>query len=161
MLSKSCWLDQLKAPAPVAVSDIAIRLAGEGVPLCAIARAIRVPSGELRQQLEAARLDGRLADLPPVDWDRRPPRPCDHDRQALAVRMIFGATPAETALLLTLMRCGSVAKQRFSAPESVTVQIHHLRKRLAPFGIQIISIWGHGYALADGDRERLLAMISP
>jgi hypothetical protein len=75
--------------------------------------------------------------------------------------MIFGATPAETGLLLALMRCGSLAKQRFPAPESVTVQIHHLRKRLAPFGIRILSMWGHGYGLADGDRERLLAMISP
>jgi hypothetical protein len=43
------------------VPDIAIRLAAEGVPLCAIARATRIPSAELREQLRAAQEEGRLA----------------------------------------------------------------------------------------------------
>jgi hypothetical protein len=87
--------------------------------------------------------------MPPIDWPpgaRRLSKPLagDRDRQAAAVHAIFGATPAETTLLLTLMRCGSLAKPRFRNAGSVCVQIYALRKRLAPFGIQIISMWGHG-----------------
>jgi hypothetical protein len=48
--------------------EIAIRLADEGVPLRAIARACRIPSSELRAQLEAAHKDGRIVDLPKEDW---------------------------------------------------------------------------------------------
>ena len=164
MLPKPCWLDKLREPPDAVVAGIAVRLADEGVPVTVIARATRIPFDELRLHLDKARLDGRLISVPSNDWpsgDRGRSMTGDRDRQAVVMRTIFGTTPGETTLLLTLMRCGSLAKQRFSAPESVTVQIHHLRKRLAPFGIQIISIWGHGYGLADGDRERLLAMISP
>ena len=44
--------------------DVAVRLADEGVPLCAIARATGTPSGEVRERLELACAEGRLIDLP-------------------------------------------------------------------------------------------------
>src|SRR3954465_15888923 len=59
--------------------DFAIRLADEGVPLRAIARATKIPSEELRTALEEARDDGRLIELPRDDWPPGFPR----DQRAL------------------------------------------------------------------------------
>jgi hypothetical protein len=49
---------------------IAIRLADEGVPLRAIARATNIPSTQLYETLTVARMDGRLLSLPRDDWPR-------------------------------------------------------------------------------------------
>jgi hypothetical protein len=55
-------------------SDIAVRLADEGVPLRAIARAVQIPSSSLREQLHEAKSDGRLLELPCDDWPPGFPR---------------------------------------------------------------------------------------
>ena len=34
------------------------------------------------------------------------------------------------------------------------VVIHRLRRKLTPHGIEIVTIWGHGYRLAEGGRDR-------
>jgi hypothetical protein len=156
------WLDRLKQ-APEA-SEIAIRLADEGVPLCAIARATRIPSDELREQLQTAREAGRLIELPAHDWpphDTRPRRALAEDRnqQTVALRTITGATKAETSLLLDLLLADSICRGRYTSPGAVDVHVFHLRRRLAPHDITIISVHGHGYRLGAGDRRRLMGMI--
>jgi hypothetical protein len=75
------WLARLR-PEPQ-LSEVAIRLADEGVPLCAIARATRIPSDELREQLRAAQEDGRLISQPAHDWpphDAKPRRTLADER---------------------------------------------------------------------------------
>ena len=69
-------------------SDIAVRLADQGVPLRAIARAVRMPSSDLREQLHEALSDGRLLELPCDDW----PPGCPKDQRALQIsRMVRGS----------------------------------------------------------------------
>jgi hypothetical protein len=158
------WLARLNAPEQTALSDVAIRLADEGVPLCAIARATRIPSDELREQLRAAQEDGRLIELPRHDWppyDTRPRRVVakDRDQQAVTLRALTGATRSEANLLLDLCYGQSICKGRYASPGAVDVHIFHLRQRLAPHDIAILSVLGQGYRLSGEDRARLLVMI--
>jgi hypothetical protein len=140
------------------VPNIAIHLAAEGVPLCAIARATRIPSAELREQLEAAREEGWLIELPCHDWPpglpawhpRSPARrglAGDRDQQAMALRALFGTTRSEGRLLIALLQADSVCKDRFATRDVVNVHVHNLRRRLAPFGITIATEHGYGYRL--------------
>jgi hypothetical protein len=162
------WLDRLKIPEPqqaaAEASEIAIRLADEGVPLRAISRACRIPSNELRDQLETAHRDGRIIDLPKEDWpphDAAPRRMVAEDRarQAITLRALTGATKAEAGLLLDLLLAGSLCRARYPSPGAVDVHAHFLRKKLAPHGIAVISVHGHGYRLEPEDRTRLMGMI--
>jgi hypothetical protein len=56
------------------MTDLALNLAAEGVPLRAIARATDTPSDVVRQQLAEAHACGRLFDLPKEDWPVGVPR---------------------------------------------------------------------------------------
>jgi hypothetical protein len=128
-------------------------------------RAIKIPSSELRVQLEAARGEGRLIDLPPHDWpphDKQPRRVLadERERQAVAIREVFGATRCEAELLLTMLMSGSALRSRYASPDAFDVHIHHLRRRVAPFGITIVTVSGYGYRLSAEDRERLMNMLA-
>jgi hypothetical protein len=156
------WLARL-GPEP-RLSEVAIRLADEGVPLCAIARATQIPSDELREQLQAARERGQLLNLPAHDWPPHDAKPRqvlaeDRDRQTVVIRTICGATKSEASLLLDLLRTDSICKSRYPSPGAIDVHIFHLRQRLAPHDIAIISVHGHGYRLSGEDRTRLQVMI--
>ena len=50
------------------LGDVAVRLAIEGVPVQAIARAIKFPSEDVRIALEEARDFGKIIELPASDW---------------------------------------------------------------------------------------------
>jgi DNA-binding response OmpR family regulator len=144
--------------------DVAIRLADEGVPLCVIARATQIPSADLRVHLEAAQEEGRLLELPENDWppyNTRSRRTVAEDRgaQAVALRTITGATRAEAGLLQALVTSSSICRHGYKSPGAIDVHIHYLRRRLAPLGIVIVSVHGHGYRLKSEDRARLLVMI--
>jgi hypothetical protein len=158
------WLARLQTPEQPTLPEVAIRLADEGVPLCAIARTIQIPSSELREHLQAAHKTGRLIDLPVHDWlphDAKPRRVLaeDRDQQAVAIRTICGATKSEASLLLDLLRTDSICKSRYPSPGAIDVHVFHLRRRLAPHDIAIISVHGHGYRLSPEDRGRLQVMI--
>jgi hypothetical protein len=156
------WLARLR-PEP-RLSEVAVRLADEGVPLQAIARATRIPSDELREQLQAAQEDGRLINLPAHDWPPHDAKPRqvlaeDRDQQVVALRAICGATRSEGTILLALVRSDSISKHGYPSPGAIDVHVFHLRRRLEPFGIGIISVHGHGYRLKSEDRRRLQGMI--
>src|SRR5712671_6455971 len=95
--------------------DLVVRLADEGVPLRAIARATRIPSADLRERLTEAKLDGRLVAIPHDDWPAGFPRDQralqlsrlaldQRDALMLAVRQLFNLTPTEVRLLLALIQ---------------------------------------------------------
>ena len=145
-------------------SDIAIALADEGVPLAAIARAIRVSSSDLREQLHEAQSDGRLLELPSDDW----PVGCPRDQRALQIsRMVrenrealhlvavqlFGLTPSGARVLVKLLETERTSREalhialsRTTYPVSdskiVDVAICSVRKRLKKFGIEIVNVVG-------------------
>jgi hypothetical protein len=123
-----------------------------------------IPSDELRQHLRAAHESGRLINLPAHDWPPHDARPRqvlaeDRDRQVVALRSICGATRSEGTILLALVRSDSISKHGYPSPGAIDVHVFHLRKRLEPFGIGIISVHGHGYRLKSEDRRRLMHMI--
>jgi hypothetical protein len=156
---------------PQPVESITVRLADEGVPLRAIARAAGIPSDELRLQLIEAQDAGRLLDLPREDWPPGFPR----DQRALQLsRMVsndpaavtlsiqrrFHMPPAEVALLLTLVQGSSMARLRLAMPgKAVDVHVCKLRQRLRPHNIAIETVYGYGYRLSPGSRRKLMAMI--
>ena len=148
---------------------IAVRLADEGVPLCAIARATGTPSGEVRERLELACAEGRLIDLPKEDWPPGFPRDqraaelsrlavTDRDALVLAAKELFGLTLTEVELFLTLLQT-PVIRREFSASNLTSVHIHHLRRRLAAHGIEVTTLWGYGYKLAEADRRRAMDIV--
>ena len=151
------------------LDNIAVRLAHEGVPLAAIARSVGVPSDTLRHQLIEARDDGRLLDMPPPDWPVGSSRDqralqlsrllvSDRDALARAAAKIFALTSTEVELLLALLR--APIARRDALTNTMTVHIHHLRRRLARFGIKIETLWGSGYVMPDADRKRALDLIA-
>ena len=153
------------------VDAIAIRLADEGVPLRAIARATNTPSDQLRTKLREARDEGRLLDLPKEDWPPGFPR----DQRALqlsrmgtqnpeavtlAAGHVFGLTATEVSLLMTLIRSPDVPRERIGmAPRTIDVHVCHIRKALAPFGIVVETLWGYGYQLSEPHRRKVMEMI--
>lgn len=153
------------------IDPIAIRLADEGVPLRAIARATRIPSDDLREQLLDAQAMGQLLELPHDDWPSGFPR----DQRALqlsrlvaehkavvdlVIGRIFGFTSTEVRLLLVLLQNTSLDKNRDDmSSNTVDVHIFHIRKRLAPYGIAIITLRGYGYQLSVRDRRKATGII--
>jgi hypothetical protein len=151
--------------------DFAIRLADEGVPLRAIARATKIPSEQLRITLEEAIDDGRLIELPREDWPPGFPRDqralqlsrmLSEDQHALVfnVQKIFHFSPAEAALLLALVQNVQVSKTRNDmAYKSIDVYICRMRKALEPFQIEIKTLWGYGYQIQMPDRRKIMDLI--
>jgi hypothetical protein len=150
---------------------VSLRLADEGVPLCAIARAVQIPSHMLREQLHEAMQQGTLVQLPHDDW----PPGCPRDQRALqlsrlmreakgaldlAVGQVFNLTSTEVRLLLALLQGISLDKNRSDmASNTVDVHIFHIRKRLAPFDLTITTLRGYGYQLSPADRRRTMDLI--
>jgi Transcriptional regulatory protein, C terminal len=148
-----------------------VRLADEGVPLRAIARAVKIPSEDLRDQLYRAKDEGKLLSLPREDWPPGFPRDqralqlsrmVSDNREAmlLAMQQVFGLTSTEVGLLVALLQNTSLAKQRDDmSTKAVDVHICRIRAHLKPFSIDIETIWGHGYQLSPDNRRRMMDMI--
>ena len=150
---------------------IAVRLADEGVPVAAIARATHIPSTRLYETLTLARMEGRLLDLPRDDW----PPGCPRDQRslrlsrmvtqnpeaiALAMQRVFSLTSAEVILLTALIQNVNVSRERIDMPrKTVDVHICNIRRRLAPFGITIATLWGFGYQLSADGRAGAMELI--
>ena len=156
---------------PLPLDAIAVRLADEGVPLRAIARATGTPSDQLRIDLRAAKDRGTLLDLPKEDWPPGFPRDqralqlsrmVNQDPEAivLAMQHVFRLTSTEVGLLMTLLQHPSVPKARINmAQRTVDVHIFNIRKRLEPFEIAIDTMWGYGYQLTAEARRRIMELI--
>jgi DNA-binding response OmpR family regulator len=154
------------------IESITVRLADEGVPLRAIARAVGSPSDIVREQLRDAVDQGTLLAIPKEDWPVGYPRDqralqlarmVSSDRAAvtMAVQQRFHMPPAEAALLLTLVQGASMARLRLAMPgKAVDVHICKIRQRLAPHGIVIETVYGYGYQLSPSSRRKLMGMIT-
>lgn len=144
---------------------IAVRLADEGVPLRAIARAVNLPSTSIYETLIEAKMDGRLLDLPRDDW----PPGCPRDQRALqlsrlasenrevlliAVQRLFRLTQTQGKLMLLLVQHELVPRERVGiSGNSVDVHISYIRRNLPEFGLKIITLWGYGYQFSQQDRH--------
>jgi DNA-binding response OmpR family regulator len=156
---------------PLPVEAIAVRLADEGVPLRAIARATNTPSDQIREQLHAAKDTGQLVDLPKEDWPPGFPRDQralqlsrmvveDKEAVTLSLQQIFRLTATEVSLLMMLLQNPSVPKVRINmVHRTIDVHICNIRRRLNPFHISIDTIWGYGYQFTADARRRVMELI--
>lgn len=174
----------LSLPQPVAPNPVVVRLADEGVPVRAIARAVSIASSDVYEMLRDALAAGMIVELPKDDWppgSRRDARaafngsPLETDEALqLACCRYFRATRLEAAILATLLKRSEVTKGQLhlvieqnrpsdnreeTDPKMVDVVICHLRKKLKPFGLVIKTIWGVGYLITASDRERAAAIL--
>ena len=152
-------------------AEFAVRLADEGVPLRAIARATRIPSDDLRLQLQEAQMDGRLLELPRDDWPPGFPRDQralqlsrlvgeNKDALFIAVQQVFRLQMVEVMLLLTLVQHDAMSKKRDDMTEkTVDVHICLMRKKLRAFEVLIRTIWGYGYQMSVDHRRRTMDII--
>jgi DNA-binding response OmpR family regulator len=155
--------------------DLAVRLANEGVPVRAIARATQAPSADIRLQLERARSTGHLIDLPCDDWPSGYPREQrllqltrlvvkDSDSLQAAIRQIFRASPIESQMLLLLIQNQEVHQDRLrglsgSASEGIRVHLYRLRRYLQAFKLEIKTLYGYGYRMSPEHRRKALDLI--
>lgn len=178
------------APAPVLPQPIqsniavALRLADEGIPVRAIARATHISSSELYDLLRDALQAGTIIEIPKDDW---PPGGTRSHRtifngtmleneQALrcACSRFFKVSPHEAAILATMLKRNEVTKDQLHTvieqnrptqgkeetdPKMVDVLICKLRKKLKPHDIGIETMWGLGYAITSDGRDRAVALL--
>ena len=153
------------------IESIAVRLADEGVPLRAIARATGTPSDQLRDNLREAKANGTLVDLPKEDWPPGFPRDQralqlsrmvveDREAVSLAMQQVFHLTATEAGILMTLLQNPTVPKTRINmVHRTIDVHICRIRQRLEPFAIGVATIWGYGYQLDADSRRRIMELI--
>ncbi len=141
-------------------SEVAIKLADEGVPVRAIARSIKIPSEDVYDLLKEAIQQGRILELPKDDWppgtlrssraqDERDIFSLDYDILHSACNTIYKFTRLQSTVFLTLLRRTQVTKtQLHNAIESnrhetadptdqkmVDVVICHIRRKLKAFAL--------------------------
>jgi DNA-binding response OmpR family regulator len=167
------------------VEAVAIRMADEGVPVRAIARATRVPSDEVYGILRDAVARGAIVDIPKDDWpvgSNRSSRvafngtPLQNEEELkFACARYFKATRLEAAILALLLRRSEATKQQLhivieqnrptegreeTDPKMVDVIICHLRKKLRKRDIEIETVWGIGYLITPAGRDKALAILN-
>src|SRR5215831_7495321 len=105
--------------------ELIIRLANEGVPVQAIARATGWPYAELLPQLQTAQSNGDLVAIPAVDWPAGYPREQKllHLSRAVAnskadlevtIRRVFGLSERPAQILLLLLQHPQVPRERIA-----------------------------------------------
>ena len=167
------------------IEDIMVRLADEGIPVRAIARASRVPSSDVYELLKGAVLQGAILELPRDDWPigtkrnarttfQGTPFELEEALKFACVRF-FKASRMEAAILSQMLRRNEVTKQQLHTaieqnratknqdetdPKMVDVMICKLRKRLKPHNITIDTMWGIGYAISAVNRDRTFTILN-
>lgn len=170
-------------PHPANVA-IAVRLADEGIPVRAIARATSIPSDEVYEALRDAIARGSILEMPRDDWPASTSRsnrvvltgtPLDNEEgMKCACVRVFKASPLEAGMLALLLKRDEVTKEQLhhviettrgigkepTEIKMVDVMICKLRKKLKdPHDIQIKTMWGLGYFMEHPERERTLQLL--
>jgi len=168
------------------VAAVVVRLADEGIPVRAIARATSTPSEEIYEALRGAIAQGSIVEMPKDDWPPGASRSArtiltgthldtENELKCACVRY-FKASPLEAAMLALMLKRNEVTKEQLhsviehSRPpgreqteiKMVDVMICKLRKKLKEHEVEIKTMWGLGYFISAMHREaaitRLLAM---
>lgn len=167
-------------------AGIAVRLADEGIPVRAIARAVNITGADVYELLSTALLEGRILDIPKDDWPPGSPRANraqsdhnilnDEEQVKFLCSVKFKTTRLQSALLATILKRQQVSKQTLhdviehtrltygthkepTDQKMVDVMVCHLRKKLKPFNFDILTVWGTGYRMDAAHREAALLML--
>lgn len=151
---------------------LVIRLAAEGVPVKAIARAMFQREADVHLVVAEAYQEKRLRAMPATDWsDRRliepaiPPLPLG-DILPLAGQLQWALhlTPAEARFLSALMTFGHIDSPTLAALVSPkasipALKVHATRLRKKLRWVIIRSRWGTGYSMPADCRDQTLAVL--
>jgi hypothetical protein len=88
-----------------------------------------------------------------------------------ALNLLFKLTATEGRALVELMEHQHVSREALHAAmardgnpisqlKTIDVVIHKLRKKLKPYGIDISTIWGSGFALAESGRDKIQKILA-
>lgn len=175
-------------PGPVTIfaEVVAVRLADEGIPVRAIARAVHLPSDEVYDVLRLAIAQGTIVEMPKDDWppgSNRSQRSVFNgtplqEEEALknACARFFHCSPLEAALLAHMLRRDQATKAQLHSvvennrpgdhakeatdPKMVDVMICKLRKKIKPHEILIETMWGTGYLIPPRMREHAVDLLT-
>ena len=167
----------------------AVRLADEGVPVRAIARALNAPSADVRAALTDALRLGLITEIPKDDWPAGMARgshlPMINGEQRseaemlLSAQRVLGLTPLEANFVVVLLKRDEVDRKtlhrvvehqrmvRNTRPNDleptnekiVDVVICKLRKKLSTHEIEITTLWGSGYYMPEDSRCRVTELV--
>jgi DNA-binding response OmpR family regulator len=168
-------MDALSAEPIQSSIAIAVRLADEGIPIRAIARATSLSSADIYELLRDAVASGTIVELPQDDWPKGSKRsareifngsPLENpEALKIACARKFKASPLEACMLTLMLRRDQVTKEQLHVvitqksgkedidQKMVDVMICKLRKKLKPFGLVIETMWGMGYFITPASRE--------
>ena len=161
---------------------VVVRLANEGVPLSAICRATGRCFEEVELLVREGIDAGQLLEMPASDWPPGSPRvgraptaaPLKGGRPVditTALMSVYRLAPTEARLLAALVKRTEMAKAALYAAvwdasaddapavKIVDVMVCKLRKKLAPHGIEISTLWGRGFRLPAEARETVLLAV--
>lgn len=108
---------------PLTIPGVAARLADEGVPVAAIARALGLPYADISNVLHDELAQGRIIELPKPDWppgvtirSHIPTIAITHktssDEIAIACRKMFKLTNLEAGFIVLLLKIEHVTKEK-------------------------------------------------
>lgn len=182
MMNPDLLPDEATSPA---LAPIAERLADEGVPVRAIARALKHPAEGIRAAIADGIYKGRILLMPKDDWPVGQSREDRHPSYTRATRMtdetlingcirLFKVTKLQAALLASLLVRNEVNKDTMhqiiesrrtpgrgeTDVKMVDVVICNLRKRLRPFNYTIKTLWACGYYMLPADRKDILDKVN-
>jgi len=170
-------------PGHVLATAVAVRMADEGIPVRAIARATQLPSDEVYEALRDAISRGFIVEMPRDDWPTntargtRSPFSGTHldNEEALkcACTRYFKASPLEAAMLALMLKRDEVTKEQLHTVieqnrdpgkdpteiKMVDVMICKLRKKLKTHELEVKTMWGLGYYMPRSARERATALL--
>lgn len=153
-----------------------VGLAIEGVPIRAIARALRQPSEDVQELLQDAKENGEIVVLPKFDW---PPGSSRENRiqTALSVRLedleafrvplqrVFGLTPQQARFLAALVCRREVERSVLRSiigaahPHTVKQVASRVRTALAQHGLGFQTIHEHGYGMSRATADQILVVM--
>lgn len=180
---------EILPPLPKPLDIIAANLAHEGVPVMAIARSLQRTYTDVRATLEYFVEIGGITEMPQNDWpptarraDRMPlflAKAPEND-QLFVIQRALKLTKLMASFMLVLLKRDDANKDTLhyviesqrairrsrpdnpetTDPKMVDVVICNLRKRLKPYGIKIETLWGHGYFLDEGSRQKIESLLA-
>jgi hypothetical protein len=160
---------------------IAVRMASEDIALAAIARVLKRPFSDISSVIDGAIDDGYITRRPPAEWPRdfkgqRIVGPVDEaansqkidradlDRLIAAGCLTFRLTRSEATTLGVILLRNVVTRTALhyavtpeAEPKIIDVFICKLRRKLAPYQLQIITVWGVGYQIPPASKASILA----
>lgn len=171
-------------PVDPAVLAAVLKLADEGIPVRAIARAMAIPSSDLYDILNFALEEGKILELPKDDWpigSSRAQRAIyagtilenEETVKSLCIRL-FKVTRQQAAVLAVMLKRAEMTKAQIHTvlqenrpsasreptdQKMVDVVVFHIRKKLKPYGIGIETVWGTGYLISPKYRDATIKLL--